>query len=137
VAPLVLDLPFCRLGVCICYDTRFPAIFRHFEEHGVEVAAIPAAFSRTTGEAHWHLLLRSRAVESQIYLAAACPAPHPASSYVAYGHSLIADPWGAVLAEAGEGAEDIQARLEAAKLEKVRRELPLLAHRRPDLYARW
>ncbi|MBI4605903.1 MAG: carbon-nitrogen hydrolase family protein [Planctomycetes bacterium] len=141
--PLVLDLPFCRLGVCICYDTRFPAVFRFFEERGVEVAAIPAAFSRTTGAAHWHLLLRSRAVEYQIYVAAACPAPDERSSYVAYGHSLIADPWGTVLAEAGEGEEAVEgveaviARLSAERLEKVRRELPLLAHRRPDLYAGW
>jgi predicted amidohydrolase len=138
-APLVLDLPFCKLGVCICYDTRFrfPAIVRCFEARGVEVAAIPAAFSRTTGEAHWHLLMRSRAVEAQIFLAAACPAPNPESSYIAYGHSLIVDPWGTVLAEAGEGAAQISARLDARKLDKIRRELPLLAHRRPDLYARW
>jgi predicted amidohydrolase len=135
--PLVLDLPFARLGVAICYDARFPAIFRHFEERGVEVVALPAAFSRTTGAAHWHVLMRSRAVDHQVYLAAACPAPAPGSSYAAYGHSLVVDPWGKVLAEAGEGAERILVRLGAERLARVRRELPLLAHRRPDLYGEW
>lgn len=136
-APLALDLPFCRLGVAICYDVRFPAVFRHFEAKGVEVVAVPAAFSRTTGRAHWHPVLRSRAIESQVYLAAASPAPDERSSYVAYGHSLVVDPWGEVLAEAGEGEERILARLLAARLEEVRRGLPLLRHRRGDLYREW
>jgi predicted amidohydrolase len=136
-APLVLDLPFARLGIAICYDTRFPGIFRHFEERGVEVVALPAAFSRTTGAAHWHLLMRSRAVDYQVYLAAACPAPAPGASYVSYGHSLVVDPWGSVLAEAGEGEEAIFARLSAERIARVRRELPLREHRRPDLYRRW
>jgi omega-amidase len=135
--PLVLDLPFAKLGVAICYDVRFPGVFRFFEEEGVEVVALPAAFSRTTGEAHWHVLMRSRAVDYQVYLAAACPAPAAGSSYVAYGHSLVIDPWGVILAEAGEGAERILARASAERIARVRRELPLLAHRRPDLYERW
>jgi predicted amidohydrolase len=135
--PLVVDTPFSRLGVAVCYDTRFPAIFRHFEACGVEVVAIPAAFSRTTGSAHWHLLLRSRAVDYQVFVAAACPAPNPSSSYVTYGHSLIVDPWGKVLAEAGEEEDRITARIEAGTLERVRRALPLLRHRRADLYRRW
>lgn len=135
--PLVLGLPFCRLGVAICYDMRFPAVFRHFEAKGVDVVALPAAFSRTTGLAHWHVTLRSRAVESQVYVAAACPAPVEGSSYVCHGHSLVVDPWGTVLAEAGEGAQCIVAGLSARRLEDVRRQLPLLAHRRPDLYRSW
>lgn len=135
--PLVVDLPFCRLGVAICYDLRFPEVFRDFEARGAEVIALPAAFSRTTGEAHWHVLLRSRAVDYQVYVAAASPAPSPGSAYVAYGHSLVADPWGTVLAEAGEGTETIFAALSAPRLARVRAELPLLAHRRPDLYRTW
>lgn len=135
--PLVVETPFCRLGVCVCYDARFPDVFRYFESQGVEAVAIPAAFSQTTGTAHWHLLMRSRAVDYQVYLAAACPAPNHQSSYVAYGHSLVVDPWGTVLAEAGEGADEILAVVSAEKLEKVRRELPLVQHRRPDLYRRW
>lgn len=135
--PLVLELPFCRLGVAVCYDVRFPAVFRFFEARGVEVVAVPAAFSRTTGRAHWHPILRARAIESQVYLVAASPAPNETSRYVAYGHSMIVDPWGEVLAEAGESEERIFATLSAARLEKVRRELPLLRHRREDLYREW
>jgi omega-amidase len=136
-APLVADLPFCRLGVAICYDVRFPEVFRFFESSRVDVIALPAAFSRTTGAAHWHLLLRSRAVDCQAYLAAACPAPLDGAKYVTFGHSLVVDPWGTVLREAGERAETVIVRLDAALLERVRRELPVLAHRRPDLYERW
>jgi omega-amidase len=136
-APLILELPFCRLGVCICYDARFPAIFQYFERQGVEVVAVPAAFSQTTGAAHWHLLMRSRAVDQQVFLAAACPAPNPLSSYCTYGHSLVIDPWGKVLTEAGEERELIVATLEAERLETVRRELPLLKHRRDELYRSW
>ena len=136
-APLVLELPFCRLGVCICYDARFPAIFQHFEQHQVEVVAVPAAFSQTTGAAHWHLLMRSRAVDSQVFLAAACPAPNLESSYVTYGHSLVVDPWGKVLAEAGDDEALVCPTLEASRLETVRRELPLLKHRRHELYESW
>ena len=135
--PLVVDTPFCRLGVVICYDVRFPAVFGFLEDQGVEVVAVPAAFSRTTGRAHWDVVMRSRAIDYQVFLAAACPAPNVASEYVAYGHSLIADPWGTLLAQAGEGAESIVARCEAEKIERVRRELPLLAHRRRDLYRGW
>lgn len=135
--PLVVDTPFCRLGVAICYDVRFPAVFGFFEERGVEVVAVPAAFSRTTGEAHWDIVMRSRAIDYQVYLAAACPSPNTDSSYVAYGHSLIADPWGTVLARAGEGREFIEAHCAAETLARVRSELPLLVHRRPDLYRAW
>lgn len=81
--------------------------------------------------------MRSRAVDYQVYVAAACPAPNLQSSYVAYGHSLVVDPWGTVLAEAGEEADELLAFVSAQKLEKVRRELPLIQHRRPDLYQKW
>jgi omega-amidase len=136
-APLVAELPFCRLGVAICYDVRFPEVFRFFESSRVDVIALPAAFSRTTGAAHWHLLLRSRAVDCQAYVAAACPAPLDGAKYVTFGHSLVVDPWGTILREAGEGSETVIARLDAKLLERVRRELPVLVHRRPDLYDRW
>ncbi len=136
-SPLVVELPFARLGVAVCYDARFPEVFAHFERRGVEVAAIPAAFSETTGAAHWHVLLRSRAIDYQIFLAAACPAPQAGAAYVAYGHSLVAGPWGNVLAEAGVGEETITAVLDPEELARVRRELPLRRHRRRDLYAKW
>ena len=136
-APLVLDTPLARIGVAVCYDLRFHDVFRAFERRGVEVALLPAAFSETTGRAHWHALLRSRAIDYQMWVAAACPAPTPGAAYQAYGHSLVADPWGDVVAEAGTGEETIAARLGADRLLDVRRRLPLLAHRRPDLYRHW
>ena len=136
-SPLVVETPFCRLGVAVCYDARFPAIFEHFSRQGVEVVAIPAAFSKTTGEAHWDLLMRSRAVDYQIYLAAACPAPTAGATYQAHGHSLIVDPWGTVLAQADHADATLVSQCAAERLEKVRRELPLLRHRRYDLYAEW
>ena len=136
-SPLVVDLPFCRLGVGVCYDARFPAVFHYFEEQGVEVVTIPAAFSQVTGRAHWDILMRSRAVDYQVFLAAACPAPNPASSYTAYGHSLVVDPWGDVLAQAGEGEEQVFARCDPEQLARVRRQLPLLKHRQKQLYRNW
>jgi omega-amidase len=135
--PLVVDLPFCRLGVAVCYDLRFPAVFRFFEKAGVEVAALPAAFSTETGKAHWHLLLRSRAVEYQIFVAGACPAPNRATPYVAYGHSSIITPWGEVLRDAAEESTLLCAELHARLLADVRKKLPALRHRREDLYAKW
>jgi predicted amidohydrolase len=121
----------------ICYDARFPDIFRFFETEKVEVVAIPAAFSQTTGAAHWDVLMRSRAVDYQVFLAAACPAPNLESTYVTFGHSLIVDPWGKVIAQAGEDAGVIHAALEAGRQEEVRRQLPLLEHRREELYRAW
>ena len=135
--PLVVETPLCRLGVAICYDARFPAVFRYFEEQGVDVVVLPAAFSQETGGAHWHVLMCSRAVDYQVYLAAACPAPNRTSKYVAYGHSIIVDPWGEILAEAGESEAAIFAEVSAARLAEVRERLPLLRHRRKDLYRRW
>ncbi len=135
--PLVVDLPFCRLGVAICYDVRFPAIFDYFERQCVDVVAIPAAFSRPTGEAHWHLLMRGRAVDYQMYVAAACPGRDETANYVAYGHSLVVDPWGDVLAEAGVESDMIFADLSATRIADVRARLPVRSHRRLDLYSRW
>ena len=135
--PLVVQTPFCRLGVAVCYDVRFPEIFRYFEERGVEVAALPAAFSRPTGEAHWHLIMRSRAVDYQVFLAAACPGRDENAAFVTFGHSLVVDPWGEIAAEAGEGDEEIFARISLETLEGVRNRLPILKHRRKDLYGGW
>ncbi|MFW9996585.1 MAG: carbon-nitrogen hydrolase family protein [Candidatus Odinarchaeota archaeon] len=135
--PLVIRTPLCTLGVAICYDVRFPEVFRYFEEKGVEVALLPAAFSKPTGEAHWHLVMRTRAVDHQIYLAAACPSSDPTAPFVTYGHSLIVDPWGNVLAEAGDSDENISVSLSPEFLDRVRNRLPALAHRRRRLYKTW
>jgi len=123
-----------KIGLLICYDIRFPEAARLLALEGAQMIAIPAAFNTTTGPAHWHLTMRSRAVENQLYLIAASPARDMQSSYHAYGHSIVVDPWGTVVAEAGEEEEIIYAEIDTAQIEKVRRELPLLKHRRADLY---
>jgi predicted amidohydrolase len=95
---------------------------------------IPAAFNMLTGPAHWEVLLRARAIDNQVYIAAASPARNVSSSYIAYGNSLVADPWGSVISKASAGEEIIYAELKYGELERIREELPLLKHRRKDLY---
>jgi len=123
-----------KFGLAICYDIRFPELARLLALGGAQIIAVPAAFNTTTGPAHWHPTMRSRAIENQVYIAAACPARNTDSTYRTYGHSMIVDPWGKVLAEAGEDEQIIFADIDITYLEKVRRELPLFKHRRTDLY---
>ncbi|WP_027717051.1 carbon-nitrogen hydrolase family protein [Desulfovirgula thermocuniculi] len=130
----VVPCEFGPLGVAVCYDVRFPELMRLMVLKGALVVAVPAAFNMTTGPAHWELLFRLRAVDNQAYFIGASPARDPGAAYVAYGHSLVVDPWGQVVARAGEGEEILVAEVDLARVEKVRRELPLLRHRREDVY---
>ena len=123
-----------KFGIAICYDIRFPELARLLALEGAQIIAVPAAFNTTTGPPHWHPTMRARAIENQVYIAAVCPARNTDSSYHTYGHSMIVDPWGKILAEAGEDEQIIFADIDMAYLEKVRRELPLFKHRRTDLY---
>jgi predicted amidohydrolase len=120
-------------GLVICYDARFPELFRLMLRKNIIGAVMPGAFSVETGSAHWKALLRMRAVDNQIYMAAASPARNR-SGYRAYGHSMIVDPWGTPLAEAGARPALITAEIDLARLQKIRGRLPLLRHRRTDLY---
>lgn len=122
------------MGIVICYDIRFPEIIRLLALQGVQLLIVPAAFNMTTGPAHWELLMRSRAIDNQIYVIAASPARNPDASYQAWGHSLIVDPWGSVMAEAGDGEEILFCQLDLSQLDQVRNHMPLLSHRRTDLY---
>jgi len=122
-------------AVIICYDIRFPELARLAALAGAKLLIVPAAFNTTTGPAHWELLMRCRAVDNQIFVAAASPALNPAAAYHAWGHSLVADPWGNVIVQAGNSEEIIYADLDLSLLERVRHELPLLKHRRTDLYS--
>ncbi|MFH0920697.1 MAG: carbon-nitrogen hydrolase family protein [Fibrobacterota bacterium] len=131
----VFSTPFGKMGLLVCYDARFPEIFRLLQKRGVNAVVIPAAFSVTTGTAHWHALLRMRAVDNQVYVLAASPARSQSAGYRAYGHSLVADPFGVIVAEAGIGETIVIAELNPARLKDVRARLPLLAHRRTDLYS--
>lgn len=130
----VVDTEMCRIGVAICYDMRFPELLRLMVLKGAELIVIPAAFNMVTGPAHWELLIRTRALDNQVYVAAASPARDCSASYVAYGNSMVADPWGRVVNRAGEKEEIIYADIDRNMVRKVRNELPLLEHRRLDIY---
>jgi len=128
---VISDLPWGRIGLTICYDVRFPALYRALAESGASFITVPSAFTVRTGEAHWHTLLRARAIENGCYIFAAAQAGKHESGRETYGHSLIVDPWGVVLAEGG-GTESgvIMAKIDSAKVENVRKTIPSLQHGR-------
>ncbi|MCE5213136.1 MAG: carbon-nitrogen hydrolase family protein [Methanobacterium sp.] len=131
----ILDTDLGKLGVVICYDIRFGELIRLMALEGVDFLIVPGAFNLTTGPAHWDTLIRSRAIENQFYVVGASPARDVDASYVAYGHSLVVDPWGEVLSRAGIGEEIIFADLEAIRIGDVREQMPLFDNRRTDLYS--
>lgn len=124
-----------KVGLTICYDLRFPEIYRRLAVGGAKIITVPSAFTRETGKDHWEVLLRSRAIENQVFiLAAAQVGSHPPGR-ACYGNALIADLWGVVLARAGYQECVVTAELDLEYLEQVRKELPSLEHRRTDLFA--
>lgn len=119
-----------RVGMTVCYDLRFPELYRKLVDAGADLVTVPAAFTLTTGKDHWHVLLRARAIEHQVFVVAAAQhGTHPKGRRT-YGKSLVADPWGDVIAQAGEGPGLAMATLDFDYLARVRRELPCLTHRR-------
>ncbi len=130
----VADTQLGKIGMLVCYDIRFPEAARKLAKQGVEIILAPAAFNTITGPAHWELFCRTRAVENQAYLAAASPARDTDAAYHAYGHSMIVDPWGNVLAEAGEGQEIIYSQIDPEFMAETRAKLPMLKHRREEIY---
>ena len=118
------------LGLSICYDLRFPELFRRLVDQGAIALAVPAAFTLTTGKDHWHVLLRARAIESQSYVLAAAQTGRHFGQRVSYGHACIIDPWGTVLADCGEDEGYALAWIDRGQVDKVRRSLPSLQHRR-------
>ena len=133
---VVVDVDDVKVGLSICYDLRFPELFRLLALQGAELIILPAAFTQYTGKDHWELLLRARAVENQVFMVAPNEHGHNPSGVTAYGRSMIVDPWGTVLATAPDGVGVIQANCNLELLETVRRELPSLANRQPSAY-RW
>jgi len=127
---VVSDLPWGRLGLTICYDLRFPALYRALAEAGASFLAIPSAFTRQTGEAHWHVLLRSRAIENGCFVFAAAQAGKHENGRETFGHSLIVDPWGRILAEGGTEPGVIVAEVDPAEVAAARARVPSLAHGR-------
>ncbi|MCY7398394.1 MAG: carbon-nitrogen hydrolase family protein [Sphingomonas bacterium] len=129
-AVVVPGTPVGKLGLTICYDLRFPALFERLSEAGAQVISVPAAFTVPTGKAHWSVLLRARAIEAEVFVVAAAQAGHHEDGRDTYGHSLVVDPWGEVLVEMDDapGLEFVDLDLE--KIAEVRRRIPVMAHRR-------
>ncbi|GAW85244.1 nitrilase [Bathymodiolus platifrons methanotrophic gill symbiont] len=127
--PLVIDSPFGKLGIAVCYDLRFPELFRTLQEQGMEVLIIPSAFTQKTGAAHWELLLRARAVENLCYVIAPNQGGFHVNGRQTYGHSMIIDPWGTVLNSQKTNAGFVEADIDLARLHKTRTSFPVLQHR--------
>lgn len=127
---VISDLPWGRIGLTICYDVRFPALYRALAEAGASFISVPAAFTKPTGEAHWHVLLRARAIENGCFVFAAAQGGLHENKRETYGHSLIIDPWGKVLAEGGIDPGFIMARIDPAEVTKARGKIPSLQHGR-------
>ena len=127
---VISDMPWGRIGLTICYDVRFPALYRALAEAGASFISVPAAFTKPTGEAHWHVLLRARAIENGCFVFAAAQGGLHENKRETYGHSLIIDPWGKVLAEGGIDPGFIMARIDPADVTKARGKIPSLQHGR-------
>ena len=128
--PVVVDSPVGRLGLSVCYDLRFPELYRKLALAGAEVLLVPSAFTRATGEAHWRLLLQARAVENLCYVVGANMGDRGHPSKPTWGGSAIVDPWGEVLAECEGGAEVVTANIDLARVAELRRNMPVLKHSR-------
>ena len=126
--PVAFDAPCGRVALSVCYDLRFPELYRGFGD--VALIVVPSAFTAVTGAAHWHVLLRARAIENQCYLLAAAQGGVHPNGRRTYGHSVLIDPWGVILAERDEGPGVIVGDIDSERIAQVRRELPALAHRR-------
>jgi predicted amidohydrolase len=127
---VVAETEFCTMGLTICYDLRFPELFRALVTQGAKAIFVPSAFTALTGEAHWEALLRARAIENQVYVIAPDQVGKNPKSFATYGNSMIVDPWGRVLARASDFSGVIYADIDMAYLAKVRAELPALVHRK-------
>lgn len=127
---VVVDTPAGRLGLAICYDLRFPELFRKLREQGAEWVSLPSAFTWNTGDAHWHALIRARAIENQVWLVAPGQGGYNSERRRTYGHSLVADPWGRIVSELDEGPGVVTAELDMDRLKEIRTRMPVWEHRR-------
>jgi deaminated glutathione amidase len=128
--PVVVDALGLRLGLSVCYDLRFPELYRQLVDLGAEVLLVPAAFTLQTGKDHWHVLLRARAIESQCWLVAAAQWGRHPKGRASYGHALVVDPWGTIVAECSDGPGVAVADIDLGYTARVRQSVPSLAHRR-------
>ena len=128
---VVAETPAGLLGLAICYDLRFPALFAALTDAGAQILSIPAAFTVPTGEAHWHVLMRARAIEAGVFVVAAAQSGRHEDGRETWGHSLLVDPWGEVLLDMGSGNGLGFAEIDLSRIEEVRSRLPAIRHRRP------
>ena len=127
---VVVDTPFGRLGMAVCYDLRFPELFRRMADEGVDLVALPSAFTAITGRAHWDVLVRARAIENLVYMVAAAQGGYHINGRETYGHSMIVDPWGVVLDELSNGNGFVTAEIDPKRIADTRRNFPALQHRK-------
>ncbi|MBS1270613.1 MAG: Deaminated glutathione amidase [Gammaproteobacteria bacterium] len=127
---ICVDTPVGRVGLSVCYDMRFPELYRRLVDEGAEIVTVPSAFTATTGRAHWEPLLRARAIENQIYIVAPAQWGDHASGRQTHGHTMIIDPWGRILAQQSTGNDVIVADIDLRQLKNIRKEFPALSHRR-------
>ena len=128
---VVADTPFGRIGMTVCYDMRFPSLSRDLAQAGADHLTVPSAFARPTGRAHWHVLLRARAIETGCFVFAPAQCGEHAEGRKTFGHSLVVDPWGEVLADGGEEPGIVTADIDPARVREARRMVPSLGHDRP------
>ena len=129
------DLAGVTVGLTVCYDLRFPELYRRLAVRGARLVTVPSAFAMETGKDHWEVLLRARAIEQQVFILAAAQTGTHAPGRACYGHTMVVDPWGAILADAGDREGVVTAELDLAYQETVRKGLPALQHLRHDLFA--
>ena len=128
---VVANLPWARIGLTVCYDLRFPQLYRALAKAGAEILTVPSAFTVPTGKAHWHVLMRARAIENECFVIAPAQGGLHANGRSTYGHSLIVSPWGEILAEASDDPGIVSAEIDLAQIGKIRGRLPSLQHDRP------
>ena len=126
----VVDTPFGRLGIAVCYDLRFPELFRRMADDGVELIALPSSFTAITGRAHWETLVRARAIENLCYMVASAQGGYHVNGRETYGHSMIVDPWGMVLDKLPSGSGFVIAEVDVTRIHNTRRNFPVLEHRK-------
>lgn len=130
----VFETEFCTMGLAVCYDIRFPELFRLMATKGAKAVLVPASFNMTTGPMHWELLFRSQSVFNQVFVIGTAPARDPASSYVSWGHSIITDPWGNTISQTEDKEELRLTEIDLALCDEAREQIPVLRHLRDDVY---
>lgn len=123
-----------KVGINICYDLRFPELSRYLAINGIDLLVVPAAFSYPTGQDHWSLLMQARAIDNQFFVAAVSPARNFEAKFKIWGHSMLVDPWGRIIGEADDKEQAMLVKMDLDVIRRVRQELPVLTHRREDIY---